>query len=82
MRVFSHPYRDLMLEAAQERAIVDSPEGQALLDAIFRTVFAYSEFLDRSGLIWEDRDDGVPRMKASALVVTVDYGEVCTPESR
>jgi len=64
-----------MAEARREREIVDGPEGQALQDAIFKAVYAYSRFLDQHGLIWEfgENDDDLPRMKAHALVVTLDY---------
>jgi hypothetical protein len=67
-----HPYHDLMAEAKREREVADSPEGQALLDTIFKAVRAYSEFLERQGLIWDLTAD-VPRMKATALVVIDDY---------
>ncbi len=69
----SHPYRDLMSEAKQEREVADSPEADALKDDIVRAIVAYSDYLDRNGLIWEETPSGI-RMKASALVVTLDYG--------
>jgi hypothetical protein len=69
----SHPYRELMAEAQREREIVDSPEGLALKEAIFTAVFAYSEFLEQRGLIFESHDDYI-RMKALKLVITHDYG--------
>ena len=76
--LISHPHRDLMVEANREREVSDSQEAKALQEAIFKAVNAYSEFLDRHGLIWEfgvDPDDpDWPRLKAQALVVTVDYG--------
>jgi hypothetical protein len=67
--VKEHPYRALLLEAAREREVVESPEGQVLQEAIFSAVRTYSEFLDRHDLIFDD-----DRLKASALVVTLDYG--------
>jgi hypothetical protein len=77
--VVPHPHRDLMAEAEHERQVADSPEGQALQEAIYKAVYAYSEFLDRNGVIWEfgvDPDDpDWPRMKAQALVITWDYGK-------
>ena len=73
-KVVQHPHHDLMAEAAHERAVADSAEGQALQEAIFNAVFAYSEFLDRSDVIWEDIPGDLPRLKAQALVITVDYG--------
>jgi hypothetical protein len=77
--VVSHPYHELMAEAQREREIVDSPEGQALLDRVLGAVIAYSDFLDRQGLIFEFVDNGPdwpesPRLKAEALVIAFDYG--------
>lgn len=44
--------------------------------AALKAVMAYSEFLEREGVIWEDgvKDPDFPRMKARALVITFDYG--------
>jgi hypothetical protein len=46
-------------------------------------VGAYSDFLDRHRLTWENDKvedstipDGIPRLKASALVVTLYYGSL------
>ena len=40
---------------------------------------AYSDFLEREGVIWQDGvrdwDPDLPRMKAQALVITFDYGK-------
>jgi hypothetical protein len=68
--VVQHPHHDLMAEAAHERAVVDSAEAEALQKAIFDAVCAYSDFLERNGVIWGDNY----RLKAQALVVTLDYG--------
>jgi hypothetical protein len=76
--IVQHPNRDLMAEAKHERSIVDSPEAEKLKGAIFDAVIAYSDFLEQQGLIFEffaDLDDLLPRLKASALVVTRYYGE-------
>ena len=73
MTVILHPFNALMREAQREREIVESTESQALLERVFEAVGAYSEFLERQGLIWEDGED-TGRLKASALVITVDYG--------
>ena len=35
-KVAPHPYRDLMEEAKHEREVVDSPEAEVLLEAIFK----------------------------------------------
>jgi hypothetical protein len=71
-----HPYQALMAEAKREREIVDSPEAKRLQDAIFKAVDAYSTFLERNVLTWESGPDDPDwsRLKARALVVTVDYG--------
>jgi len=76
--VVPHPKRGLMTEANMERQIVSSPEALALQEEIDKAVRAYSDFLERHGLIWEDGRDPYPdflRLKASALVVTLDYAE-------
>ncbi len=74
-KVVPHPRRLAMLDAARERAVVDSTEGQALQAAIFKAVNAYVSFLDRHGLFWQDDPndpDALPIMKAQELVVTAD----------
>jgi hypothetical protein len=71
------PHHELMAEAHREREVFDSPEAQVLLDAIFDAVGAYSDFLELNDLIWEHGFD-CSRMKASALVVTVNYAGVDT----
>jgi hypothetical protein len=72
--VASHPYRELMAEAQHEREVADSPEADALQNAICVAIEAYSDFLERHGLIWGDDSDW-PRLKAQALVITKDYGK-------
>ena len=73
MTVILHPFNALMTEAQRELGIVESTECQALLGRVVEAVVAYSEFLERQGLIWEDRQD-TDRLKAGALIITVDYG--------
>jgi hypothetical protein len=79
MNVVDHPKRAAMWEAERERELADSPEGQALLEAIDKAVRAYTEFLERHNMIWDWECDGVdhygPRLMAQALVVTLDYGD-------
>jgi hypothetical protein len=79
MSVVDHPKRAAMLEAARERELADSPEAQPLLEAIFKAVRAYSDFLERHNMIWDDECEGVehygPQLMAQALVVTLDYGD-------
>ncbi len=84
--VVSHPHHDLMAEAKREREVVESPEGQALLKAVCKAVDAYSQFLERHGLLWEfgvnPDDPDWPRLKAKALVITLDYGRLSGIEVR
>src|SRR5689334_3845745 len=76
--VISHPYRELMAEAKREREVAHSPEAQALISTICEAVQAYSDFLENQGVIWQDGvdpdDPDLPRLKARALVITLDYG--------
>ena len=76
-KIVSHPHRNLMAEAEHEREVADSPEAQALQADIYKVVMAYSDFLEREGVIWQFgvRDPDFPRMKAQALVITRDYGK-------
>src|SRR6516164_10921179 len=86
MNIVKHPYYDLLAEAKREREVCESPEGQALLTALMDAAQAYWDFLERNHLVFEDdtnveyacRLDGsaadvpvYPRVKATALVVTV-----------
>jgi hypothetical protein len=59
-------------EAKIERAVIDSPEAERLKADIFRTMMAYVDFLRERNLLWDD--DDYPRMKASALVASYDFG--------
>jgi hypothetical protein len=68
VNVVPHPHRDLMAEAEHERKVADSPEAQALQEEICKAVDAYWQFLEDRGVLGEDE-----RLKATALVVTVDY---------
>jgi hypothetical protein len=77
--VIPHPKRALMTESKFEREIAESPEAKVLQEAIMKAVQAYSDYLEGQCLIWEyghDPDDpDFPRLKAQALVVTLDYGD-------
>jgi hypothetical protein len=72
--LLAHPFRELMMEAQQERKIADSSESWALKQRIAEAVIAYSDFLDNHNLIWDDSVE-FPRLKASSLVVTHDFGD-------
>jgi hypothetical protein len=58
------------------RDLADSPEAKVLQNAIFDAVKAYVDFLHANDIIWENGSDldGIPRLKAQALVVIVDFG--------
>ena len=71
MNIIKHPHQDLMAEAKREREVAESPESQALLNALMDAAGAYWDFLDRNDLISEFTADGEVPIKASALVVTV-----------
>jgi hypothetical protein len=72
--------RQLELDAAREREIADSEEGQAHIDAICKAMMNYWNFLEERGLIWaKDKDgdfvDGPPKCTALVAEMTVsDYG--------
>jgi hypothetical protein len=69
-----HPHAALLREAKHEREIVDSPEAEKLRAAMFEAVLAYSKFLESHDLIWVSDDSAFGgRLKASMLVVAVDY---------
>jgi hypothetical protein len=53
-----------MAEVAEERAIASTPEADALVEAICKAISDYWDYLDRTGLIYDDRRD---LMRASAL---------------
>ena len=71
MNITKHPHQDLMAEAKREREVVETREGQALLNALTDAALAYYDFLDENALIDEVTADGKLRIKASALVVAV-----------
>jgi hypothetical protein len=68
--------KNLMTEAKFEREIAERPEAKVLQEAIIKAVQSYSDYLEGQGLIWEDgHDPDFPRLKAQALVATLDYGD-------
>ena len=71
-----------MTEAKFEKEVAASVEAKVLQKAIFNAVETYSDFLERHGLIWDyghqPDDHDFPRLKASALVVTLDYKDLDT----
>jgi hypothetical protein len=76
MPCYLAPKGDLVMDAKIERDVADSAEGRALMDEIYKAVRSYSDFLEDRGVIWSEHDpDEIPRLKAQALVVTLDYGD-------
>jgi hypothetical protein len=74
--VVQHPKRGLMMDAKIQRELINSPEADGLHEAIFKAVQAYVDFLHHHNMIWDDGPNpDPPRLKAQALVVTVDFGE-------
>jgi hypothetical protein len=71
--VAAHPYREAMAEAKRELAIVNTPEAEAMLEAILTAVQRYTDYLDQSGLFYKDDPedpDDMPIEVSTALVVT------------
>ena len=64
---------ELMMQATKERAVADSPNGLDLQNRLYEAVLAYGDFLEQQGLFWSDSDP--PKLKASALVVTLNFAE-------
>ena len=54
MNIVKHPHHDLLAEANREREVSESPEAEALLDALMDAARAYWDFLERNHLIYED----------------------------
>jgi hypothetical protein len=67
--VVDHPAKVLMAEVKVERDIADTPEAQALQEAIFTAVRAYYDYLDLNGLFYDAERELV---RASALHVICD----------
>ena len=67
--VVDHPAAALMREVEAERAITETPEAVALMDNIFKSISDYWDYLDRHGLIYDDKRN---LMRASALHVIHD----------
>ena len=66
--VVDHPAAALMAEVEAERAIEDTPEAQALQDAICDALRAYYVYLDRHGLFYNVETE----RGASALHIIYD----------
>jgi hypothetical protein len=67
-----------MAEPPREHEVIDSVAGELLRNRVFETVRAYSEIYRAVRLdLGEDVPDDGPRLKASALVIRVDYGRAC-----
>jgi hypothetical protein len=69
-------HAELIAEAQYERDVADSPEAQALQNAIADAVDAYEDFLQRRNLIWDSSDDpDCPRIRVESLIITRSFGE-------
>lgn len=69
--VVQHPKRDEKLERDLER----TAEAVKLKDAMFAAVEAYADYLERSGLIWdENNDDDWRDERPKSLVVRWQFG--------
>jgi hypothetical protein len=65
-------------EISNERRVADSPEAQALTDAITTAMFAYRDFLDKHGLIWKNLDGpaeaaGENPCKVEKLIAEINF---------
>jgi hypothetical protein len=67
--VVKHPAAAIMTEVEAEHAVAETPEAQALQEAICKAISAYWDYLERRGLIYDDKRD---LMRASALHITYD----------
>jgi hypothetical protein len=54
MNIVKHPHHDLLAKANREREVSESPEAEALLDALMDAARAYWDFLERNHLIYEN----------------------------
>jgi hypothetical protein len=78
--VVAHPFRELLAEAQREREIADTPKARALQCAIAKAVADYEDYLIEHGILWEedpDDVDGMPRFKATGIVITNDWCGGC-----
>jgi hypothetical protein len=72
-----HPNRELAEAARIELEIRSCSEAEALHDDIYKALQAYVDYLRDPNLIWETPPEARDtwRLKAQALVVTVDFSE-------
>jgi len=54
-KIVQHPRRDMKLE----RDIMRSPEAQALQHAIGTAISAYADYLERTGLVFNESDNAI-----------------------
>ena len=70
----TEPMQHPKFAVAIERQVARSPEGYELRKAIAVAMFAYQDFLDRHGLIWDVTDPDLYELKATAIVARLDNG--------
>ena len=61
--------------AGCEREAADTEEANQLRSAIYNALYAYADYLDRYGLIWDltKIDDGGHPLKAERLIAEMDF---------
>jgi hypothetical protein len=62
--------------AGCERVAANTEEANQLRSAIYNALYAYADYLDRYGLIWDltKIDDGGHPLKAERLIAEMDFG--------
>jgi hypothetical protein len=73
-KIVQHPRRDMKLE----RDIAWSPEARALQEAITKAVSAYADYLERTGLVFNDEADdaiGWRDDRPKSLVVRWEFNQ-------
>jgi hypothetical protein len=60
--------------AGCERVAANTEEANQLRSAIYNALYAYSDYLDRCGLIWDlTKIDGSDPLKAERLIAEMDF---------
>jgi len=72
--VLNHPAGALMAEVEVERAVAATPEAEALIDEICKAISKYWDYLDRHGLVYDEKRE---LLRASGLHITYDVAGDC-----
>ena len=60
--------------AGRERQAANTEEANQLRSAIYIALYAYADYLDRCGLIWDlTKIDGCDPLKAERLIAEMDF---------